>query len=198
MGVHGGPLLNPSPASLACDSGDQRSPTHPHLSSSAPQPGWGPTQHTGRLVFGRDSPTPTEGPREATHQGGGVSAPRIQCSAPPAETPRGTQAGGAATLLEVGGPSGEGFARMKGRGVGGGGRPLGSAGRQGAPKGPDKERGPHPGKPPCRTSPASRPSTAPSGMVPGAPTPAGTQPITHITIYPAPTRPILARLLLVP
>ena len=49
-------LMCPRPP--ACDSGDQRSPTHPHLSSSAPQPGGGPTQHTGRLVFGRDSPTP--------------------------------------------------------------------------------------------------------------------------------------------
>ena len=45
--------------SVACvPGGKAKISRHPHLSSSAPQPGWGPTQHTGRLVFGRDSPTP--------------------------------------------------------------------------------------------------------------------------------------------
>lgn len=58
------------------------------------------------------TPTPTKGPREVTHLGGGFSDPRIRIrsSVPPAATRCATQAGGASTLLEVGGPSGEGFA----------------------------------------------------------------------------------------
>lgn len=50
-------------------------------------------------------------------------------------------------------------------------------------EGPGGAAGPHLGRPPCHTSPASRPSTAPSETGPAAPTPpAGTRPITRVPL----------------
>lgn len=108
-------------AAAAGPRGRRAGPRSHLLGSRGGQVTWGPSAvQPGRLGT---PPAPILHPapaREATYPVGGFSAPRIwiRCSGPPAATSHATQAGGAATLLEVGGPSGEGFARMRGGGGG--------------------------------------------------------------------------------